>query len=86
MTFSIISPTSIAKLFGNWLVGVSKKDKVQIRVGACALLWAIWNIRNDYIFNNAKSTFVYAGYLNGYTLDSYVVLPITNGEAREFGY
>jgi hypothetical protein len=56
MTFSIIPPTSIANLFGNWLVGVSKKDKVQIRVGACALLWAIWNIRNDYIFNNAKST------------------------------
>jgi hypothetical protein len=40
MTFSIIPPTSIANLFGNWLVGVSKKDKVQIRVGACALLWA----------------------------------------------
>jgi hypothetical protein len=37
-------------------VGVSKKDKVQIRVGFCALLWVIWNIRNDYIFNNAKST------------------------------
>jgi hypothetical protein len=30
MTFSIIPPTSIANLFGNWLVGVSEKDKVQI--------------------------------------------------------
>jgi hypothetical protein len=43
-------------LFGNWLAGVEKKDKVQIRVGFYALLCAIWNIQNDYIFNNAKST------------------------------
>jgi hypothetical protein len=32
--------------------------KVQIRVGVCALLWAMWNNRNDYIFNNTKSTYL----------------------------
>jgi hypothetical protein len=44
------------KSFGNWLVGVSKHERAYIRVGACALVWAIWKVRNDYIFNNAKST------------------------------
>ena len=56
MAFNIKPPCSIANLFGNWLHGVDKKEKVQIRVGTCALLWAIWNIRNDIIFNNAKKS------------------------------
>ena len=38
MAFNIHPPTSISNLFGNWLKGVSKKEKVQIRVGVCALL------------------------------------------------
>jgi hypothetical protein len=55
-------------------------------VGACALLWAIWKIRNNYIvFNNVKTTYL-AGNSSGYSLDPYVVLPINNGETREFGY
>jgi hypothetical protein len=33
---------------------VNKKEMEQIRVGACAFLWAVWNMRNDYIFNKAK--------------------------------
>jgi hypothetical protein len=56
MAFAIIPPTSIKNLFGNWLVGVSKHERAYIRVGACALMWAIWKVWNDYIFNNAKST------------------------------
>jgi hypothetical protein len=56
MTFNISPPANITNLFGNWLAGVPKKDKVHIRVGVYALLWAMWNTRNDYIFNNAKST------------------------------
>ena len=54
MALNLTPPNNITHLFGNWLGGVSKTDKVPIRVGVCALLWAIWNIRNDYIFNNAK--------------------------------
>jgi hypothetical protein len=49
MAFSIIPPKNIKNLFGNWLVGVSKIEKAHIRVGTCALLWAIWRIKNDYI-------------------------------------
>ena len=55
MAFNIYPPTSITNLFGNWLRGVTKKLKVQIRVGVCALLSAIWNVRNNYIFNRAQS-------------------------------
>jgi hypothetical protein len=51
MAFNIPPPSNITNMFGNWLNGVAKKDKVHIRVGVCALLWAIWNVRNDYIFN-----------------------------------
>jgi hypothetical protein len=55
MTFNISPPKNITNLFGNWLVGVNKKEKAHIRVGVCALLWAMWNVRNDYFFNKAKS-------------------------------
>ena len=33
-----------------------------------------------------KIIFLYAGATNGYSLDPYVVLPTTNGQARYFGY
>jgi hypothetical protein len=55
MAFSLSPPKNITNLFGNWLVGVNKKEKAQIRVGACAVLWALWLVRNDYIFNRAKN-------------------------------
>jgi cellulose synthase/poly-beta-1,6-N-acetylglucosamine synthase-like glycosyltransferase len=55
MTFNIPPPSNITNLFGNWLNGVAKKDKGRIRVGVCALIWAVWNVRNDFIFN--KKTF-----------------------------
>ena len=56
MAFNIYPPSNISNLFGSWLRGVDKKEKVQIRVGVCALLWAIWNTRNDVIFNNANQS------------------------------
>lgn len=59
ISFNIASPTSITNLFSTWLQGVSKDVKVQIRVGACALLWAIWSTRNDFVFNkSSKTTFL----------------------------
>jgi hypothetical protein len=41
MTFTIMSPSNINNMFGNWLNGITKKDKGFIRVGVCALLWEI---------------------------------------------
>jgi hypothetical protein len=51
MTFNITPPSNISNLFWNWLNGVAKKDKGHIRVVVCALVWTIWNARNDFIFN-----------------------------------
>jgi hypothetical protein len=56
MDSHIIPPTNITNLFRDQLAGVAKKDKVSIRVGVRALIWAIWNIQNNFIFNNAQST------------------------------
>jgi hypothetical protein len=28
---------------------------MQIRVGVCAIVWAMWNVRNDFIFNKQKT-------------------------------
>jgi hypothetical protein len=38
MAFNISRPKNITNIFENWLGGVSKKEKAQIRVGACAML------------------------------------------------
>jgi hypothetical protein len=54
------------------LNGVAKKDKGHIRVGVCALLWAIWNVRNDFVFNKIKLSIIPAGYPYGYALDLYM--------------
>jgi hypothetical protein len=51
MNFDIHPPANVTNLFGNWLKGVTKKDKGLIRVVVCALLRAIWIVRNDFIFN-----------------------------------
>lgn len=51
MAFNIYPPLNITNLFGNWLHGVQNKEKARIRVGVCALLWAIWHVRNNFIFN-----------------------------------
>ena len=54
-TFSITPPTSVNNLFGNWLVGVDKDTKAYICIGVCAFLWAMWNCRNDVVFNGART-------------------------------
>jgi hypothetical protein len=55
MTFSLVPPKNVTNLFGNWLKGIPKKEVMQIRVGVCAIVWTMWNVRNNFIFNNPKS-------------------------------
>jgi len=50
-TFNIPPPANVTNMFGNWLNGVDQKAKTRIRVGVCALVWEIWNCRNDVVFN-----------------------------------
>ena len=54
-TFNITPPTSIANMFGTWLNGVEKHTKARIRIGVAAFLWAIWNCRNDIVFNRSQT-------------------------------
>ena len=53
-TISISPPTSVANMFGHWLDGVDKRTKARIRIGTFAFIWAIWNCRNDVVFNNIR--------------------------------
>ena len=41
IAFNITPPSSVGSLFGTWLVGIESETARQIRVGVCALLWAI---------------------------------------------
>jgi hypothetical protein len=54
MAFNIIPPKNIAHLFVTWLSGIDKTNKTHIRVGVCALLCAVWNVRNCFVFNKTS--------------------------------
>jgi hypothetical protein len=53
MALNITPPVNIAHMFGTWLNGIVKSKKRNIRVGVCAILTAIWHVRNDFIFNKS---------------------------------
>ena len=55
MSFNLSPPKNVTNLFGNWLKGLPKKNLNLIRVGVCACLWALWNVRNDFVFNKQKN-------------------------------
>ena len=55
-TYNLPPPTNIKNMFGNWLNGVDTRTKSRIRIGVSALVWSIWNCRNDFIFNNKMGT------------------------------
>ena len=42
-------------MFGSWLAGVDKKTKSRILIGVCAFIWALWNCRNDMVFNKVEN-------------------------------
>ena len=52
-TFNISALANVTNLFGNWLKGVPKETKAHIRIEVCAILWEIWNCRNDVVFNKS---------------------------------
>jgi hypothetical protein len=85
MTFGLEAPKNVPNLSWNWLKDIPKKDLIRIRVCVCAVIWAIWNNRNDYILTNQK-TLLCAGYLYGYALDPYVVLSPTRRTSGVDGF
>jgi hypothetical protein len=56
MTFGLPPPKNVKNLFCNWLAGIDKRDVKQIRVGVCAIIWAIWNARSDKVFNKTRAS------------------------------
>jgi hypothetical protein len=80
MTFRLAPPKNVTNIFENWLKGIPKNDLIQIRVGVCAIIWAIRNTRNDWVFNKSKKFFL-AGYPYDLPLDPYVVFSLTRGAA-----
>ena len=55
IAFNITPPNNINTLFGTWLDGIDSETARHIRVGVCALLWAVWNCRNDLVFNRTTN-------------------------------
>ena len=55
IAFNIIPPNSITTLFGTWLDEIDFDTARHIHVGVCALLWAVWNCRNDLVFNRTTN-------------------------------
>ena len=49
-------PSSVAKIFGNWLNGVDPRFKLFGRVGAIAVIWSLWLCSNDKVFHDKNSS------------------------------
>jgi hypothetical protein len=62
------------------------KTKARIRVEVCALVWAIWNCRNEVVFNRSAKLKKFAGYPQSGIFDSHVVQSPTIGAAGTYRY
>jgi hypothetical protein len=83
--YTLYPPTNITNLFANLLVGISKKDKVQIRVGVCAF-YVPYEILGMSISLTIHNLLPSCRLFCCHAPDTYVVLPTTNGETSGFGH
>jgi hypothetical protein len=77
MTFILSPLTRITNLYEQWLRGIAKKEQMQIRVGECAILWALWYVKMAMLL--IEGSVFFAGYVVDYPLDPYGVLSSING-------
>jgi hypothetical protein len=83
MSFGISPQKNVSNLFGNWLLRLGKNIKSQIRVSICPLLWAIWHVCDDFIFNKLKN----ASFLQVITaLKPYMVMSPAGGAPLEYRF
>jgi len=54
-SFGLYLPHGISHIFDNWLLGVDKKRRKLVLIGASAICWALWLSRNDIIFDKSPS-------------------------------
>jgi mannosylglycoprotein endo-beta-mannosidase len=87
MAFGVSAPKNITNIFGNWLQGVDKRVKSQLRVGISALLWAMWHVRNDLTFNKTKNvSFLQVIALATHWTRSWLCLqPVAQRQDMDFG-
>ena len=56
-TFNLLrTPDNVDDLLDKWILQFDKKTSKLLMVGVCALLWAIWRIRNKLIFEGVRIT------------------------------
>jgi hypothetical protein len=79
-TYNFLPPANLPNLSRNWLNEIDKKAKARIYVG----VWAIWNFRNDVVFNRTVKQKKKVG--QGYLIDTHVVLPISCEAAGTYRY
>jgi hypothetical protein len=84
-TFNITQPTNCTNMFGNWLNGIDRDIKARIRVGTCAIVWSLWNCRNDITFNKKGTAHFLQVIRYGYSLDPRVGVPVAGGAAGTYG-
>ena len=86
-TFNIKPPTTVSNMFSTWLDGIDKITKARIRIGMCAILWAIWNCRNDIVFNKQQiPNFLQVIYRGVHWIRTWaVLLPVPQQELMESG-
>jgi hypothetical protein len=85
--FNIHPPANITIMFGNWLNGVDKDNKLRIRIGMAALCWSMWNCRNDIIFNRSKGfNFLQVIHMSAYWIQLWsLLLPVDRRECMVTG-
>jgi hypothetical protein len=64
------------------LAGINKDDVKLIRVGVNSIIWALWNVQNDHVFNRPKAL-LFAGYTRRYALDPYMVQLVEQRNAMD---
>jgi hypothetical protein len=66
-------------MFTGWLVGIDKKLKSQIFVGASVICWAIWLTRNNIVFDKVAAPSYLQAIFRGDLLDQVLVLTTERG-------
>jgi hypothetical protein len=59
VAFGMYPPGSVANIFENWLHGIDLRFRTLIRVGAVAVIWSLWLVKNDKIYNDNKCSLLH---------------------------
>jgi hypothetical protein len=69
-TFNIEIPTSVVHMFNGWANSAGPQLRKFLLIGASALCWAMWTIRNNIVFDNSPLTTYMQVFCRGTALDT----------------